>query len=110
MNVRDEDGAFAAEPLREDRHERGRRDIDGVVAEQDQPDQAVGPLQQPFGHARAAVPGARQVPQPIAVQAHQRRFGAGEERRQHQQHDDQDDQQADRELGHSRGLWGLRRG
>jgi hypothetical protein len=89
----DENGSLPADALRDDRHERGRRDVDGVVAEQDQPDQAIGSLQEPLGDARATVPGARLVTQPIPIETHQRRLGAREEGGQHEQHDDQDDQQ-----------------
>ena len=85
---RREDRAFAADPQREDRHERQPRRVRRGVAEQDQPDQPVGPLQEPLGDARGAVAGARLMPQPIAVEAHQRGFGAGEKRRQHEQDDD----------------------
>ena len=43
----------------------------------------------------AAMSGARLMPQPITVEAHQCGFGAGEERGQHEQHDDHEtDQQA----------------
>ena len=89
-----EHGSLAAEALRENRHERGRRDVHGVVAEQDEADQAIGPLEQPLGEASAAMAGAGLMPQPIAIEAHQRRLGGREERRQHEQDDDQDDQQA----------------
>ena len=38
------------------------------------------------------------MPEPVTIEAHQRRLGAGEERGQHEQHDDQEDQQAYRSL------------
>ena len=58
---------------------------DEVVADQDQTDQPVRPLEQLLGRARAAAALAREMAQPIAVDAHQRGLGAREERRQHDQ-------------------------
>ena len=76
------------------------QDVDQVVAEQDQPDQAVRPLQQRAGAARAVVALLGQVPEPVAVERHQRRLRAGEERRQHEQQGQQPAQQP-RGVGHA---------
>jgi len=58
----------------DDRRDRGCEDIDHVVAQQDQADQAVGPCQQFLGETGAAVATVGQVFQAIAVDGHQAGF------------------------------------
>ena len=64
------------------RDERGREVVGEIVAEQDQADQAIRPLQQALGQHGATMSLTSQRAQPIAIDAHQRRFGSREERRQ----------------------------
>ena len=64
--------------------------LTAVVAEQDEADQTDRAAAASRSATRAAaVPGAREMPQPVTVEAHERRLAAGEERGQHEQHDDQ---------------------
>ena len=79
------DRAFAAKADRNDRCQRRCQDIHEVVAQQDQPDQAVGLVQQPACQLRPGMAGVGEVAQSVAVERHQRGFGAGKERRQEQE-------------------------
>ena len=73
-------GGYLATHLQADQgHDRGRNGVHEVVADEDESDQAVGTLEHAFGRTRAAAALAGEVAQPMAVDAHQRRLGGGEE-------------------------------
>ena len=76
---------FPADLVGDDADERGHRKIDEVVAQENEPDQPVGTLEQSLCAAGAAVTLARLVSQLVTVKAHERRFRAREEGRKHQQ-------------------------
>ena len=78
-----------AEFARRERDQRRRRKVDEFVAQQDQADEAVRPFQQALGQACAAMPFARLVPELVAIEGHQGRFGPGEEGREQQQDGEQ---------------------
>ena len=80
-----DDGILATDIDRNESHQCGGRQIDGVIAKQDQPDQAVRPLQERFRDSGCAMTGLGQVPQSITVEAHERGFSAGKEGRQKNQ-------------------------
>ena len=80
----DRNRRFAAEVQCDQGHERGGREVDQVVAKQDQPDQPIGAFEQLFRESRTTVAVTCLVPQLIAVEAHECCLGAGEEGRQQQ--------------------------
>ena len=84
-------GRFAAELEREHGDQRGGGKIDEVVAEQNQPDQSIGPSKEFFSESRAAMALARFMPQLVAIQAHESRFRAREKRGKQQEQDQQAD-------------------
>ncbi len=86
---RDQNRVLAAESESDDGRQRGGGHVHQIVAEQDQTDQAVRALQKFFSEARRLLSGPREMPQPVAVQAHQRGLGAREKRREHEQCDQQ---------------------
>ncbi len=73
------DGRFAAHFEGDDGDQRCRGKIHQVVAEQDQPDQPVGTLQEFVRESGTAVSLPGLVAQLVAVEAHESRFRAGEE-------------------------------
>ncbi len=62
---------LAAQPDRHDADQRRRRYVDSVIAEQDQADKAVGPLQKFVRESCAVVAGSHLMAQLVPVQAHQ---------------------------------------
>ena len=79
--------------------ERGREDVDEVVAEDDEPDDPIRLIEEPAGPSRPRVdPG--QVAQPVAVEGHEPGLGAREEGRHHDQDQQGPDQRAEGEVGH----------
>gem|GEM_PF-6286412 len=79
---RDRNPGFAEQAQGDDRRDRGREVVDQQISEQDQAEQPVGSLEQATG-ALCAVMSlvAGEMPQPVAVERHQRRFRAREKRR-----------------------------
>ncbi len=73
---------FAVQPQGDHRRQRRGRQVDRIVAEQDQPDETVRALEQARRKDGTAVPGLCQVAQAVAVQRHQRGFRTREEARE----------------------------
>jgi hypothetical protein len=63
------------------RHQDGGKDINEIVTQQDEPDEAVLSLQQSLGTQCTGVAAVCKVPQSIPVERHQAGFGAGEKGR-----------------------------
>jgi hypothetical protein len=98
----DRDPRVAPDPQRDHGGDHGGEDVDEVVADQDQPEQAVGTLQQPRGETRAAMVLA-QVLQPVAVERHHPGFGCGEEGRHQKAGDENAEQQFQRGIVQAQG-------
>ena len=79
------DADFAEQAQADHRGHRRRQDIDQIVAEQDQANQAIRALQQFLRQPRAALTEFGAVREPIAINGHQTGFAAGEECGQEQQ-------------------------
>ena len=98
----DRNPRVAPDPQRDHGGDRGGEDVDEVVADQDQSEQAVGTLQQPRGETRAAMVLA-QVLQPVAVERHHPGFGCGEEGRHQKARDENAEQQFQRGIVQAQG-------
>ena len=75
---REDEACIVIDAQCDQRHQDGGEDVDEVVAEQDQPDQAVLAFQQFLRAQGAGMFFVGQVAQAIAVQRHQAGFGTGE--------------------------------
>ncbi len=78
----DGDAGVAPQAYGDDRGDSRGKDVDQVVADQDQADQAIRSFQQFAGTARAAMPLFPEVLQPVTVEGHHAGFRAGKETRQ----------------------------
>ena len=87
------DARLPEQTQRQHRRQRRRGDVHEVVPEEDQADEPVRALQESARAPCAAMTGPREMPQPVSVQGHHPRLGAGEARRE----DDEDDEGADQE-------------
>ncbi len=74
----DQNAGLAQEVDGDDGRQRRRQNIDEIVAEQNDADQPIRPLQQPAGAQRGLVAGFGAVAQAVAVEGHQSGFGTGE--------------------------------
>ena len=81
------------EPDRDQGGDRDGQEIHQIVAEQDEPDQAIRTFEQGVRAPCASVCVLGEVAQPIAVQRHHRGFGAGKACGQHDQHEERRDQE-----------------
>ena len=92
----DGNGTLATKADGDDGRQRGCQDVDEVVAEQDQADQAVGLAQKAFCQSGSRVTGIRKVAQPVTVERHQRGLRAGKEAGQNQKEGQGAEQGAER--------------
>ncbi len=98
----DRDSRIAPYPQRDHGADRRGEDVDEVVADQDQPDQAVRTLEQPRGETGAAVVLAQML-QPVAVERHHPGFGTGEECRHQKAGNENAEQQFQRGIVQAQG-------
>ena len=87
------DAGLAEQAQRQYRREGRCGDVHEVVPEEDQADESVRTLQKSARAPRAPMSGPGEMTQPVAVQGHHARLGAGETCRE----DDEDDEGADQD-------------
>ena len=69
-----------------------REEVDQVVAEEDQPNQPIRPLEQSLGADRTAVAMPGEMPQAVPIERHHAGLGAGEAGRKHDENQERKDE------------------